>query len=77
MSIFTREQFAAPDDEAGVFLEHLGTSLVTWVAMQNGATVTVHDAAKAFNTTPEIIAEAVEEAMWIYIEGDKLELDGA
>lgn len=76
MALFTREQFAKPDDEAGVFLDGLGRALVTWTAMQDSQ-VTVHDAAKVFNTTPEIIAEAVEEAMWISVEGDVLELDGA
>lgn len=30
----------------------------------------------AFNTTPEIIAEAVEGASWISVSGDILELDG-
>jgi len=76
MGLFTREQFAKEDDEAGVFLDGLGRALVTWTAMQDH-TVTVHEAAKVFNTTPEIIAEAIEDAMWIYISGDHLELDGA
>ena len=75
MSLFTRDQFAKPDDDAGVFLDGLGRALVTWVAMQD-RTVTVHDAAEAFNTTPEIISEAVEDAIWISVDGDTLELDG-
>jgi sugar/nucleoside kinase (ribokinase family) len=79
-NLFTRELFANEDDDAGVFVSHLGRALVTWTAMNMEAdgdrTMTVHDAAKAFNTTPEIIAEAVEEAMWIYIDGDTLQLDG-
>jgi hypothetical protein len=77
MSLFTRDLFAAPDDEAGVFIDGLGRALVTWVAMQDRVGVTVHDAASAFNTTPEVIAEAAEEAAYIYVEGDVLELDGA
>lgn len=76
MTLFTREQFAKPDDDAGVFIDGLGRALVTWAAMQDRS-VSLHDAAKAFNTTPEIIAEAVEDAMWISVEGDTLELDGA
>lgn len=75
MALFTRDQFAKLDDEAGVFMDGLGRALVTWTAMQ-GRPVTLHDAAQAFNTTPEIIAEACEEAMWISVEGDRLELDG-
>lgn len=79
MGLFTREQFAEPDDDAGVFMDNLGRALLTWVAMQDRADVTVQEAAKAFNTTPEIIAEAVEDAMWIGIN-DKdgvFYLDGA
>lgn len=75
MELFTREQFAKPDDDVGVFMDGLGRALVTWTAMQNRS-VTVHEAAAAFNTTPEIIAEAVEETSWIYVSGGKLELDG-
>lgn len=67
MALFTREQFAKPDDEAGIFMDGLGRALVTWVAMQNRTDVTVQEAAKAFNTTPEIINDAVEDAMWIGI----------
>ena len=76
VALFTREQFAKPDDDAGVFMDGLGRALVTWVAMQDRADVTVHEAAKTFNTTPEIIAEAVEDAMWIGIHGDTFYLDG-
>lgn len=75
--VFTREQFADPDDEAGVFMSGLGAALVTWAAMQDRK-MTVNEAAKAFNTTPEIIVEAVDDAMWISVENDgTLELDGA
>lgn len=76
MGLFTREQFAKPDDDVGVFIDALGRSLVTWVAMQDRHPVTVHEAAAAFNTTPEVIAEAVEETAWIYVDGDRLDLDG-
>ena len=77
MGIFTREQFANNlDDDAGVFIEHLGRSLVTWAAMQDRDPLTVVDAAQAFNTTPEIIREAISDASWIYTVGDIIELDG-
>lgn len=76
MGLFTREQFANPDDDAGVFLDGLGRALVTWAAMQDCYPVTIHEAAKAFNTTPEIIAEAIEDAAWISVSGDVIELDG-
>lgn len=83
MGLFTKEQFAAAGDEAGVFMDGLSQALLTWTAMQD-RTVTVADAAKVFNTTPAIIREAIEDAMWIAYSGpdddpskQPLELDGA
>lgn len=83
MAVFQRGDFAHPDDEAGVFIDGLGRALVTWVAMQDRSPVTVAEAALSFNTTPGVIREAVEDAMWIGVEGpdddptkQRLELDG-
>lgn len=83
MALFERSQFADPDDNAGVFIDCLGRALVIWTAMQDRSPVTVAEAAVAFNTTPEVIREAVEDASWISVEGpdddptkQRLELDG-
>jgi hypothetical protein len=80
--MFTRDQFATDDDEAGVFIDGLGRALVTFCAMQERA-VTVAEAAMAFNTNPEVIREAVENAIWITVFGpdddptkQTIELDG-
>lgn len=82
MSLFTREQFGESGDDAGVFIEDLGRALVLWRAMQ-ADDKSVADAAKAFNTTPAVIREAIDEAMWIgwhgpYDEPTKqmIEVDG-
>lgn len=86
MALFERTQFAHPQDEAGVFIETLGAALVTWVAMQDRSPITVAEAAFAFNTTPEVIREAIEDASWIFIATrdditdpaqQHIELDGA
>ena len=72
MSVFTREQFEDdPDAGAGIFMDDLGRALVLWTTMvfQGKDTVTVADAALAFNTTPEIIREAVDGAMWVSWHG--------
>ncbi len=83
--MFERNHFMEPDDEAGVGIDDLGRALLTWTAMQE-KTPTVADAAMTFNTSPEIIREAVEGAHWIFVsapEGETdptkqpLELDGA
>jgi sugar/nucleoside kinase (ribokinase family) len=82
MTMFQRNDFAHPDSEAGVFIDGLGRSLVTWAAMQQ-RTVTVAEAALAFNTTPDVIREVIEDASWIYVSNDDadptkqtIELDG-
>lgn len=86
MPLFERSQFGSPDDEAGIMIGRLGTALVTWTAMQNRMPITVAEAALAFNTTPEVIREAIEDASWIYIATREditdpakqiIELDGA
>ncbi len=84
MNLFTRDKFAVEDiDDAGVFISSLGTALTTWAAMQNRTVLTVADAARAFNTTPEVIREAIDGAMWIMWDGggddptkQRIELDG-
>ena len=80
--MFERNDFMTEDDSAGISIDGLGRALVTWAAMQD-KTVTVADAALAFNTTPDVIREAVEDAMWISVVGPRddptkqtLELDG-
>ena len=82
--LFTRDQFAEPDDDAGIFIEGLGRALETWAAM-NYPERTVADAMAAFNTTREVIIEAVNDAQWAYLSDDNcddpakttIELDGA
>lgn len=84
MKLFTRDMFAKDDDDSGVFLYQLGNAITTWAAMKNGP-VTVADAMLVFNTTREVIMEAVEEASWAYLSDDDcadpaktmIELDGA
>lgn len=70
MSLFTRDQFASEGDDVGVYIDQLGRALLVWTTMQDRIRVTVAEAALAFNTTPEIIREAVEDQMWIFVSGD-------
>lgn len=81
-SRFERDDFAKEGDDAGVFMDGLGRALVTWAAMQD-RTVTVREAATAFNTTDAVIVEAIEDASWIFVHGpdddptkQTIELDG-
>ena len=67
MGLFARNDFASPDDDAGVFMDGLGRALVTWAAMQDRSPITVAEAALAFNTTPAVIREAVNEAWYILV----------
>lgn len=72
--MFERSHFMTTDDDAGVGIDDLGRALVTWTAMQD-KTPTVADAAMAFNTSPEIIREAVEDASWIFVSAPESETD--
>jgi len=83
MGIFGREQFEDDEDEAGIHMKSLGRALVIWTTMNFGKKQTVAEAAEAFNTTPDIIREAIDEAMWICYGGPDddptkqiIELDG-
>lgn len=84
MGLFERTHFAEEGEEAGVFISSLGAALVTWTAMQLRSPVTVAEAAMAFNTTPDIIRDAIADAMWIFVAGEPtdppdkqtIELDG-
>lgn len=64
-ALFTRSKFAAPDDDTGVSIADLGCAITTWAAM-NGE-VSVADAMVAFNTTRDVIVEAVEGSAWAFL----------
>ena len=76
MDSFTRDQFSDEDDNVGIKISDLGRALLVWTAMQGARTVTVQEAAMAFNTPPENIREAIDDANWIFTVGDTIELDG-
>jgi hypothetical protein len=71
MSLFTRDKFLTPaeeqDEEAGIRIGDLGRALVIWVSMneESGGKISVAQAAKGFNTTGDVIREAIENAAWI------------
>ena len=83
MSVFGREHFVEEEHEAGIHMDRLGTALVTWAAMNYGKKQTIAEAAEAFNTTADVIREAIGCAMWITYSGpdddptkQPIELDG-
>jgi hypothetical protein len=84
MAIFQRSDFDDSSEDAGIFIEHLAAALVTWTAMQDRLGVTVAEAALSFNTTPEVIREAIKDAAWILVVNEYdpdstkqlIELDG-
>jgi hypothetical protein len=79
MSLFTADMFRTDDEDAGVSVEDLSRALLVWAAM-NGAgdlTLTVQDAAKAFNTTSADVMAAILECSWMTVtRNDVIELDG-
>jgi len=89
MPIFTRDKFLSLEEErdyeAGIGIGDLGRALVTWVGMngESGARISVAQAATAFNTTANVIREAINAVAWISYVGEEndperqyIELDG-
>jgi len=61
------------DDDAGtgVFFSHFVTAVGIYVYTNEGdRPVTVADIAAAFNTTPELAREAVEDHPWLFVHVD-------
>lgn len=54
----------------------LGQAVQVWSALQDqfGETVTVGDAATAFHLSPALIADAVQDHHWMYLNGDRTRL---
>jgi len=66
MSLFTA--FERDDNaDTGVMWGSFVTAIAIWVYVNGGQrTLTVAEAALAFNTTPELVREAVAEHPWLY-----------
>lgn len=63
---FERDATAA----TGVFFRDFITALATWVYTNEGDyECTVAEAALAFNTTPELVREAIEGHPWLLLRG--------
>jgi hypothetical protein len=77
MSMWTRDLFVSEDDDVGVKLSNLSAALQTWVMMRGQARpeaspCTVGEAMATFNTSMDVIEEAVREGYWLYQVGDGL-----
>jgi hypothetical protein len=66
---FERRDFAEPSADVGVFWDDFLSALQTWRAMQLRERVTVAEAMLAFNTTLDVVLNAVSEAYWLFLEG--------
>lgn len=62
--LWTTDCFSA-GDEVGISLTDFGNALQCWSMMQQARPTSVAEAALAFNTTPEIIRQAVQEHYWM------------
>ncbi len=68
--VFELEDFASPERHAaGIFFEDFCVALSVWRAMQPRS-VTVADAAAAFNASHAVIERAVSNAAWMYLDGE-------
>ncbi|WP_276200352.1 hypothetical protein [Chelatococcus sp. XZ-Ab1] len=63
---FQRAEFQQDDDEAGLHFDDFANAVQIWSFMQDGKT-TVRQAADVFNTTDDVIREAVERHYWMFL----------
>jgi hypothetical protein len=73
-----------PDADVGVMWDHFITAIGIWVYVNSGhREVTVAEAALTFNTTPDLVREAVATHPWLFASDDPdpskqtIESDGA
>ena len=71
-NVFTSEEIERDEDEAGIHLGGIAKALTVWAAMKSRS-VTVAEAILVFNTTREVIVEAVEFAQWAYLNPPQIE----
>lgn len=65
------------DQESGMPTSgYFGNALQVWSLAQDRP-VTVQEAAVTFNVTPDLIRECIEDDVWMYLNGDLIEHDGA
>jgi hypothetical protein len=77
MRKFERDQMVEEDSgEPGIHIARIGRALMVWVTMNYGRERTVSAAAQAFNTTEEIVIEAVNSQYWLFLSGDEIEVEG-
>lgn len=63
---FTADMFRSEDEHIGLGLDQFGNALSAWAWMQR-RDVTVAQAARAFNTSPELVIKAVADHPWMFI----------
>lgn len=67
-ALFTADMFRSEEDDVGLGLAEFGNALSAWSWMQK-RDVTVAQAARAFNTSPELVIKAVADHPWMFIVG--------
>jgi hypothetical protein len=83
---FTRDMFLSDeDDDAGIHMSDFCLALIIWVSMNEKSVIatTVAKAAYDFNTTVDVVREALKMSPWVSIRGVNkepyeqiIELDG-
>lgn len=64
------------DAEAGIHRQDFANAVSIWAFMQQKETgVTVAEVALAFNTTPELVRQAIEDHYWMSLDCEPGETD--
>ena len=66
---FLREHISEEDADSGIMWSSIAGAIQTWCGMNYGGERTVAEAARVFNTSPDVIHEAVEYGYWMFLTG--------
>ena len=56
--------------EAGITIGDVGRSIMIWASMNYGGPLTVSECAVTFNTSVDVVREAVRENSWAFLSPD-------
>lgn len=76
---WTRDLFGTEEEEnagaAGVYFSQFANAVSLWTCLQR-RTVSIAEAALAFNVAPALVEEAIEWHPWMYTDGATIMHDG-
>lgn len=73
--MFTHDQISTEDerdeDGAGIVMGDIGRAVMIWASMNYGRPLSVAECATVFNTSVDIIRQAVTEDVWAFLSPER------